>query len=190
MSLAALSVLSRQGTPLYLRDYADDDSNLFFDLNGQSADGGSDLFEDEMIPVEEMSSKQKDEWPCQLDYQFVLHSACQRLDDVLRENKWKAPGASGMDACWVGFLCLSDNLRAYGYVTTNTRYIALIEDSIENIQLQKARNSELCVLMANAHRFYTESLLNPFASLHSKITSKRFESNVTSLVNDFNGYGR
>ena len=113
MSLAALAVVSRQGTPLYLRDYAND-TNLIFDLHGGQS-GESDIFDDdEIIPVEEMTLNQKEKWPCQLKYQFVLHSACQRLDDVLRDNQWKTPGATGMDACWVGFLCLSDNLRAYG----------------------------------------------------------------------------
>ena len=35
-----------------------------------------------------------------------------------------------------------------GYITTNTRYVALVEDSrIDNAQLLKARDGELCVLM-------------------------------------------
>lgn len=188
MSLTALAVVNRHGTPLYLRDYAKD-SNLLFNLYGQLDDDDADIFGDEIITVEETSTKQKEEWPCQLKYQFILHSACQRLEDVLRGNQWKAPGASGMDACWVGLLCLSDNLRAYGYVTTNAKYVTLVEDSIapENVQLQTSRDNEICVLMANVHRLYTENLLNPFTTLHSKIKSKRFDSSVTSLVHGLNG---
>mmetsp|Transcript_19989 Transcript_19989/g.43329 ORF Transcript_19989/g.43329 Transcript_19989/m.43329 type:complete len:187 (-) Transcript_19989:617-1177(-) len=186
MSLTALAIVSRQGSPLYLRDYSKD-CNLIFGLDGQFGDGDSDIFgDDNIIPVKEMTPEQEDEWPCQLKHQFILHSACQRLDDVLRDNQWKTPGAVGMDACWVGFLCSSDNLRAYGYVTTNVRYVALVEDAME-LQLQKSRESELCVLMSNVHRFYTESLLNPFSSPHSKITSKRFDSSATSLITNFNG---
>ncbi|KAL3772201.1 hypothetical protein ACHAW5_009348 [Stephanodiscus triporus] len=128
-----------------------------------------------------------EEWPCRLSFQFILHSACHRLYEVLAENKWKAPGAVGMDACWVGYLCSSDNFRAYGYVTTNVRYVTLVEDSIQNAQDQISRDAELCVLMSNAHRLYTESLLNPFAPLHDKITSKRFDSGVKSLVHQYNG---
>lgn len=113
MSIVALAVISRQGNPLYLRDYADD-SNLLFDLSGQSGDDDDDIFGDDIIPIKETSSKQKEEWPCRLKYQFVLHSASQKLEDVLRGDQWKAPGASGMESCWVGFLCSSDNFRAYG----------------------------------------------------------------------------
>ena len=42
-----------------------------------------------------------------------------------------------------------------GYITTNTRYITLVEDSIENTQVLKARESELCVLMVSNYRYYT-----------------------------------
>ena len=36
-----------------------------------------------------------------------------------------------------------------GYVTTNVRYVTLVEDSIvpENVQLQTSRDNEICVLM-------------------------------------------
>lgn len=185
MSLAALAVVSRQGAPLYLRDYSKN-SNLIFSLDGQVGDGDADLFGDDIIP--EMTREQNDEWPCQLKYQFILHSACQQFDDILRGNRWKAPGATGMDACWVGFLCSSDNLRAYGYVTTNARYVALLEDAMD-LQSRESRETELCVLMSSVHRFYTESLLNPFSSPHSKITSKRFDWSTSGLVTTFNGMG-
>ncbi len=108
MSLTALSIVSRDSTPLYLRDYANNETNLVF--NNLS---DSDLFDQDIPASEETTTKA--EWPCQLKYQFILHSACQRLEDILKENKWRLPGApSGMDACWVGFLCSSDNFRAYG----------------------------------------------------------------------------
>ena len=34
-----------------------------------------------------------------------------------------------------------------GYVTTNEKYVLLLEDSIESTQLQKARDNETCILM-------------------------------------------
>ena len=43
---------------------------------------------------------------------------------------------------------MHDNIQ--GYVTTNTRYITLVEDSIENVQSLKSRDSELCVLMVRS----------------------------------------
>ena len=50
---------------------------------------------------------------------------------------------------------LNNNINTFstnkikGYITTNTRYITLVEDSIENTQVLKARESELCVLMVS-----------------------------------------
>lgn len=37
-----------------------------------------------------------------------------------------------------------------GYVTTNMQYITLVEDSMENVQILKSRDSELCVLMVRS----------------------------------------
>ncbi|KAL9182034.1 hypothetical protein ACHAXT_012377 [Thalassiosira profunda] len=177
MSLATLAVVGRDGAPLYLRDFAEGDND-------------GDLFGDE-IDVAETTQQQTAAWPCNVKYQFVLHAACQRLEESLKENKWRVPGATGAEACWVGFLCLSDNLRAYGYVTTNARYITLVEDSIapEKEQLQKARDGEVCTLMANVHKLHTESLMNPFTPLGTKITSKRFDAGVAGLANAFNSKG-
>ena len=50
---------------------------------------------------------------------------------------------------------LNNNINTFstnkikGYITTNTRYTTLVEDSIENTQVLKARESELCVLMVS-----------------------------------------
>ena len=112
MSLTALAVVSRQGTPLYLRDYSNT-NDLIFNFSGSS--NNDDLFDDEIFTnYEESTSKQLSEWPCQLKYQFILNSACEKLEEVLRGNQWRTPGATGMEANWVGLLCLSDNFRAYG----------------------------------------------------------------------------
>lgn len=47
-----------------------------------------------------------------------------------------------------------------GYITTNTRYVALVEDSrIDNAQLLKARDGELCVLMVCL--FLLNTILQP-----------------------------
>jgi hypothetical protein len=39
-----------------------------------------------------------------------------------------------------------------GYVTTNVRYVTLVEDSIQNAQDQISRDTELCVLMVRLSR--------------------------------------
>jgi len=191
MSLIALGVIGRHGTPLYLRDYADD-APLLFNLYAQTPGDAAeeDAFGGDGLPplATETTAEQRAAWPCRLQHQFALHSAHTRLDDVLRDGRWKAPGATGMDACWVGLLCLADNLRAYGYVTTNARYLALVEDAIapENVPLQTTRDNEICVLMAHVHRLFTESLLNPFATPQSPIASPRFDAGVTKLVRGLN----
>lgn len=40
--------------------------------------------------------------------------------------------------------------RIVGYVTTNVRYVTLVEDSIQNTQVLKSRDSELCMLMVRS----------------------------------------
>jgi hypothetical protein len=110
MSLTAVAVESRQGAPLYLRSFANESNNLFlFDKIG---DGESDIFGDGIITTDEITASKKDD-ECSPQMQFILHSAFEKMDEVLRENNWKAPGGFG-NACWVGLLCLSNHLRAYG----------------------------------------------------------------------------
>ncbi len=118
MSLAALAAVSRNGSPMFLRDYVKP-SELLFNFTGMLDDDDyfddDDIFGDVIGPRgAERSSNLMKEWPCRLLYQFILHSACHRLYEILAENKWKAPGAVGMDACWVGYLCSAYNFRAYG----------------------------------------------------------------------------
>jgi hypothetical protein len=118
MSLAALAAISRYGTPMYLRDYIRPSDLLFNFANLHDDDDyydDDDIFGDVIGPKgEKRSSNAVKEWPCRLTYQFILHSVCHKLYEILAENKWKSPGAVGMDACWVGYLCSSDNFRAYG----------------------------------------------------------------------------
>jgi hypothetical protein len=119
MSIAAIAAVSRDGTPLYLRDYVKE-SDLVYNYFGGLLDGDDyfnddDIFGDVISPSgAERSARLMEEWPCRLKFQFILHSVCHRLYEVLAENQWKAPSALGMDACWVGYLCSSDNFRAYG----------------------------------------------------------------------------
>ena len=121
MSLTALAVVNRNGTPLYLRDYTNTNDRIFNftacnnDSNNINSTANDDLFDDEIFTdYEETTSKQMSEWPCQLQYQFILNSAHEKLDEVLRGNRWRTPGATEMEANWVGLLCLSGNFRAYG----------------------------------------------------------------------------
>jgi len=161
------------------------ESSELFGQYGQNDTVGADFFGD--ILVEE-SLSQTSEWSCDAKYEFMLHAASERLDDILAEGKWKKPGAAGADACWVGLLCSMDSFNAYGYVTTNASYVTIIEDGIapDNVQLQKSRDVELKTLLSHVHRAYTASLLNPFSDINAKITSERFTTSVIRLVNGFN----
>jgi len=144
MSLAAIAVVSRRsGKPLYMRSFVES-SDLLFGQYGQNETVSADFFGD--ILVEE-SLAQKSEWSCEEKYEFMLHAASDRLDEM----KWKKPGAAGADACWVGLLCSMDSFNAYGYVTTNANYVVIVEDGIapDNVQLQKSRDVELKTLIVS-----------------------------------------
>jgi hypothetical protein len=126
MSLTALAVISRQGTPLYLHDYASNNNHWKKEDDDQDFDdmllgGSNNEYDDitgngESMTTKITSAKQRQEWPCRIKYQFILHASCERLHEILEENMWKTPPTSGgsmgiMDACWVGYLCSSDNVR-------------------------------------------------------------------------------
>ncbi|KAL7494268.1 hypothetical protein ACHAWT_002990 [Skeletonema menzelii] len=186
MSLVAIGVVSRRsGKPLYMRSFVESSDLLFGQYGQNDTTVGADLWGD--ILVEE-SLNPKSEWSCEEKYQFMLHAASDRLDEILAEGKWKKPGNAGADACWVGLLCSMGSFNAFGYVTTNASYVTIVEDVIapDNAQLQKSRDVELKTLLSYVHRAYTESLLNPFSDINAKITSDRFAKSVNRLVTGFN----
>ncbi|KAL7521745.1 hypothetical protein ACHAWX_006423 [Stephanocyclus meneghinianus] len=184
MSLAAIAIIGRQGNPIYIRDF--DDTNLLFNLYRQKStpsEADNDFFCDAFI---EETAEQRSEWQCSIKNQFELFSAYERLVQIL-EGGWKGAGM-GPDACWMGLVCSVGGFNAYGYVTTNVRYITLVEDIFapEDAQLQMARENELKTLLSQLHVLYTDYLLNPFSIPNSKISSNRFSSGVLNLVNNFN----
>lgn len=191
MSIVAVALVStRDGRPLYLRDFSDTASLLFSD---PFDDDSADLFDDEHLPaVGAVTDEQRREWPCAVGYQFALHSAHGRLSEVVDggEGQWKPPpGSSGADCNWVGWLCNLDTTRAYGYVSTNVRYIVLVENTIspENQQAQAARDGDLKTALANLHKLYTDHVLNPFTVPASKIAlGCRFDLGCTSMIQRLN----
>mmetsp|Transcript_7790 Transcript_7790/g.16584 ORF Transcript_7790/g.16584 Transcript_7790/m.16584 type:complete len:192 (-) Transcript_7790:194-769(-) len=190
MSLSALAIVGRHRTPFYMRDFTIDADNLSsFGIYGQGGLSEAEFFGDHFgIADDEAIEKTSSAWPCNLHHQFLLQAACDQLEEALREGRWR-PNGSGADACWVGSVMTSDNYKAFAYVTTNVRYISLIEDEIasDNPQVLKSHDNDLKNLFANIHRLYTDHLLNPFASPNSKITSKRFDLGVIHLADKFNG---
>ena len=97
-----------------------------------------------------------------------------------------------------------------GYVSTNVRYIVLVENTIspENQQAQAARDGDLKTALvspralgvdtagcgphsvssqANLHKLYTDHVLNPFAVPDSKIAlGCRFDLGCTSMIQRLN----
>ena len=192
MSLAAIGVVSRRsGKPLYMKSFVES-SDLLFGQYGQNDTVGADFFGD--ILVEE-SLSQTSEWSCDAKYEFMLHAASERLDDILAEGKWKKPGAAGADACWVGLLCSMDSFNAYGYVTTNASYVTIIEDGIapDNVQLQKSRDVELKTLLVSvlwSVKLFENQTLFICLLTNSAVISSLFQSHVhraytASLLNPF-----
>src|SRR6056300_545486 len=147
MALTALAIVSRRsGKPLYMHSFTES-SDLLFGIYGQN---DADFFGDVLIEEEE-TQKQKEEWPCEMKYQFMLHAAEDRLDEILAEGKWKKPGATGVDACWIGKCSLGNFFNAYAYLTTNCKYITIIEDGMapDNMELQKSRDNELKTMIVS-----------------------------------------
>ena len=86
MSLTALAVVNRQGAPLYMQEYTHNNTNggrggLVFNLTSQLGvknNHNEDIFGDDLDEVT-TSSQQTKEWPCSLEYQFILINANKKI---------------------------------------------------------------------------------------------------------------
>ena len=97
-----------------MRDFAAT-VNLNFGMYSQGVLSDTELFGDDLFEGEgiDITNEKSMEESCPLQHQFMLHLAFLRLEEVLKESRWKSTG-SGADDCWVTILFISDNFKAYG----------------------------------------------------------------------------
>lgn len=187
--------MGRQGQPIYLRDF---DAPLLFDIYSQPSATvpDNDFFCDSLI---EETEEQKVEWPCRMKYQFALLAAYEKAVQMLEGGWKGVGGAGpdacwmglvcnvdgfhaygercfeGIPSCHnmfnVVIICSSRTILSSrsGYVTTNAKYIILVEDVIppDDIQLEKSRENELKILLVSKHSETYETSSEPNDSIYS-----------------------
>jgi len=106
MSVISLAIIGKNNTPLYLREFFDEDDDSSRDLITSEAE----LFGLPKPPSSTGSS-------CSLRQQFLLHAALDRFEQLSGPppgNAWRKPGVMGTDAMFVGLLCPVEDMRIYG----------------------------------------------------------------------------
>ena len=101
---------------------------------------------------------------CSIRHQTLLQAALEKLNnDVHFENHQRVSFAQpfrGADYMWVGFICLLDEFRFYGYITnTNVKIIVGVEDVFlpEHDELQIMRDNEVKKILVSKNSALTSS---------------------------------
>lgn len=99
MSAVSIAIVGRSNEPLYVREFTADEAPSEKDLFGISLDGNA-------------SSDAND---CSVRQQFILKEGMERLEHIdIPGFFWRASGATGNDANFVGCLFPIEDLRVYG----------------------------------------------------------------------------
>lgn len=182
MSLVSVAIVSKDNKPLYLkgfRDISESDDSFpvdMFDLareasnNMQStpatspvSDGAGAGAGGSTVPLDAKIGK-----TCSIDQQFVLHSALDRLEQLMEPNglgaawRYGRPNQLGHEAMFVGLIGHVDDLRLYAYITTTKiKIIVACEDAFlpgqadqgraHDVALKNLMVSELVVMETGAH---------------------------------------
>jgi hypothetical protein len=106
MSVISLAIIGKNDEPLYLRQFEDESP-----ANEKDVFGFPPAYQGDRVSDNATS--------CSIRHQFILHEALERLK-VHEESgfAWRASGASGPDAMFVGLLYPIDDMRVYGQSIT------------------------------------------------------------------------
>jgi hypothetical protein len=101
MSIVSLAIIGKNNEPLYLRQFANDELSE------------NDLFC--LPPVSQGDRVSDNAATCSIRHQFILNEALERLK--VHEKScfaWRASGATGSGAMFVGLLYPIEDMRVYG----------------------------------------------------------------------------
>ena len=99
MSVVSLAIINRENEPLYVREFGESESALQTDIFGLGPADSASSFAGE----------------CSIRQQFILQEGLERLVHVDGPGFfWRAAGATGNDAKFVGLLFPSEEFRVYG----------------------------------------------------------------------------
>lgn len=168
MSLVSVAIVSKDNKPLYLKDFRGSrditESDEFvsvdmFDLAreasnsvSQSAPASSPASDGagaggSTVPLDAEIGKS-----CSIDQQFILHSALDRLEQLMEPNglgaawRYARPNQIGHEAMFVGLIGHVDDLRLYAYITTTKiKIIVACEDAFLPGQADQGRAHDVAL---------------------------------------------
>jgi hypothetical protein len=102
MSIVSLAIVGKNNEPLYVRQFEDESSADEKDVFGFPSVSQGDRVSDNATS-------------CSIRHQFILHEALERLK-IHEESgfAWRASGATGSEAMFVGLLSPIEDMRVYG----------------------------------------------------------------------------
>ena len=149
MAAVSLAILGKDGEPLYIKEFRDDDEDADGGAGGGSASKAvaeEELFglpappasasfdEDDGVGAARGRRHQGGAFDCSVRQQFILHAALDRFDQLSGPPPgcaWRRQGATGRDAMFAGLLCPVEDLRVYGKHTFAFLFsCALLVDSL------------------------------------------------------------
>lgn len=170
MSLVSVAVVSKDNRPLYLKDFRGSRDNPasgesfpidVFDLAREASNtslsaspASSGAGGCTVPPLDAEIGKS-----CSMDQQFVLHSALDRIEQLMEPGglgaawRYGRPNQLGHEAMFVGLVGQCDDLRLYAYITTTKiKIIVACEDAFLPGQADQGRAHDIALknLMVSA----------------------------------------
>ena len=170
MSLVSVAIVSKDNKPLYLKDFRGSrditESDEFmsvdmFDLareasnsvsqsapaSSPASDGTGAGAGGSTVPLDAEIGKS-----CSIDQQFILHSALDRLEQLMEPNglgaawRYGRNNQLGNEAMFVGLIGHVDDLRLYAYITTTKiKIIVACEDAFLPGQADQGRAHDVAL---------------------------------------------
>lgn len=192
MSLVSVAVVSKDNRPLYLKDFrgsrdnpASGESfpiNVFDDLAREASNtslsaspASSGAGGCTVPPLDTEIGKS-----CSMDQQFVLHSALDRIEQLMEPDglgaawRYGRPNQLGHEAMFVGLVGQCDDLRLYAYITTTKiKIIVACEDAFLPGQADQGRAHDIALknlmVSARAHSDKTGNRSHKMTNTHTYI---------------------
>jgi len=110
----------------------------------------------------------------ELGYHYNLHTSL----DVIEEKLSNSNRSNEHRDLYMGALYTTEHLKVFGYVTnTKIKFIIIVDSSNTNM-----RDNEPRQMFRKLHIAYANVMANPFYAPATKITSKKFNSVINSLL--------
>eukprot|EP00743_Colponemidia_sp_Colp-15_P008359 GILK01009080.1.p1 GENE.GILK01009080.1~~GILK01009080.1.p1 ORF type:complete len:177 (-),score=26.86 GILK01009080.1:170-652(-) len=115
-----------------------------------------------------------------LTFHYIVHTSLDVVEERVSAPKKTNVTVAAQQDMYLGLLCpalcAKQDYRVYGYLTnTKVKFILVLEDF-------EAKDADVRSFFRQLHSVYTDTVSNPFCSTLSPLSSKKFEKDVSQLV--------